>query len=67
MQLLGICVLRSPSLLSNRGELLELCREELHKNGYEYKKGQSCSKVLNPRDAADQRSKREKIEKNYEK
>ena len=50
-----ICI-RNPTLLVNRGELLNLARDQVHKSGYKFKKGKSRYALyssINPFTSAD--------------
>lgn len=53
--------LRNPSLLWQRGTLLERARKLVNESGYVYKKGQSRSKVLNPPAESTSIAKRPKV------
>ena len=44
MRLLGKLALQDPSLITRRGDLLELARSKVHENGYSFVKGKSRSK-----------------------
>ena len=47
--------METPDLLSDRQKLLELSREQVHKQGYNYRKGKTRSKRFAPESSNDQK------------